>query len=186
MGVQGRTEEIIRRLDHNQHTIRMAEIGVYRGLLAFNLLTRLPNLEMVLIDNWAGISKATKEYINTGDDRAMDTPEQAARYMQETIELLDFARDRTEIYKHSSLRAAGLCWVGQFDMIFIDADHSYEAVLVDIAAWHDNVKPGGYIGGHDYQPKFAGVIKAVDYMAVQLGSNVETGADNTWFMRRHW
>jgi hypothetical protein len=51
------------------------------------------------------------------------------------------------------------------DFVFIDADHSYEAVSRDIDAWKPKVKRGGILAGHDYipwtNPTF-GVIKAVN------------------------
>ena len=36
-----------------------------------------------------------------------------------------------------------------FDLIFIDADHTYEGVLADLEAWYSKVRPGGIICGHD-------------------------------------
>jgi predicted O-methyltransferase YrrM len=33
--------------------------------------------------------------------------------------------------------------------VFIDADHSYEAVKADLEAWYPKVQPGGMIAGHD-------------------------------------
>lgn len=35
-------------------------------------------------------------------------------------------------------------------MVFIDAQHTYDAVKADIAAWRGKVKPGGFLSGHDY------------------------------------
>ena len=56
------------------------------------------------------------------------------------------------------------------DFVYIDANHSYEFVKEDIAAWLPKVKKGGIIGGHDYDwsdpehnEEFA-VKKAVDEM----------------------
>lgn len=48
------------------------------------------------------------------------------------------------------------------DYVYIDADHHYEAVRRDIAAWLPKIKPGGLIAGHDFceYPGF-GVIQAV-------------------------
>lgn len=45
------------------------------------------------------------------------------------------------------------------DAVFIDADHSEEAVLADIQAWFPNVKRGGIIAGHDIDEE--GVAAAV-------------------------
>lgn len=47
------------------------------------------------------------------------------------------------------------------DLVFIDADHSYEAVKADIAAWEPKVRPGGILCGHDYGV-FPGVTRAVN------------------------
>jgi len=48
-------------------------------------------------------------------------------------------------------------------MVFIDAQHNYEPVKADIAAWRSKVKPGGYLAGHDYGWGGPGLVKrAVD------------------------
>lgn len=36
------------------------------------------------------------------------------------------------------------------DVVFIDMEHTYEAVIKDIDMWFPKVKVGGYISGHDY------------------------------------
>lgn len=51
------------------------------------------------------------------------------------------------------------------DLVFIDADHSFDAVKADIEAWRHRVKPGGLIAGHDYhrdQDVHVGVSRAVN------------------------
>lgn len=67
--------------------------------------------------------------------------------------------------KCSSVEAAKHYPDNSLDAVFIDADHTYEAVLADIQAWYPKVKVGGIITGHDFSfnPAFPypGVAKAV-------------------------
>lgn len=50
-----------------------------------------------------------------------------------------------------------------FDMIFLDAMHTYEDVKADIARWWPRVREGGLMAFHDYgHNDFEGVKRAVD------------------------
>lgn len=64
-----------------------------------------------------------------------------------------------------SLEAAALlqrCGV-KADMIFIDANHTYDSVKADIQAWMPLLVEGGIICGHDYDPpNWMGIKRAVD------------------------
>lgn len=46
-------------------------------------------------------------------------------------------------------------------MLFIDADHAYDAVARDLAAWLPHVVPGGIVALHDASTPDCGVAKAV-------------------------
>lgn len=48
------------------------------------------------------------------------------------------------------------------DMIFIDADHSYDAVKLDVESWYPHVKNGGYLYFHDADS--GDVLKLMDEM----------------------
>ena len=70
--------------------------------------------------------------------------------------------DRARLIIADSVDAAAQIPDGTLDFVFIDADHSYESVLRDIAAWRSKVRVKGWFGGHDYNKKFPGVVRAVD------------------------
>lgn len=58
--------------------------------------------------------------------------------------------------------AVAAAWARRFSppfAVFLDADHRYEAVQADIAAWLPLVRPGGVLAGHDYDDE--GVRRAV-------------------------
>ncbi len=67
---------------------------------------------------------------------------------------------------------------GAFDFVYIDADHSYEAVKRDIAAWLPKIKPGGIIAGHDRVRE--GVHRAV---AEAFPGGFETMGVLSWLKR---
>lgn len=48
------------------------------------------------------------------------------------------------------------------DFLFIDANHTYEFVKKDIAAYLPKMKKGSIISGHDYNDCHPGVIQAVN------------------------
>jgi hypothetical protein len=50
--------------------------------------------------------------------------------------------------------------IDDFEMIFIDGDHHYEAIMRDITRWLNKTKRPFLLGGHDYD--HLGVKKAVD------------------------
>lgn len=64
---------------------------------------------------------------------------------------------------------------GAFDIVYIDAEHDYESVKADIAAWTPKAKH--WIAGHDYAA-FPGVKQAVD--EAFPGCTVQ---GNVWFQR---
>ena len=67
-----------------------------------------------------------------------------------------------------------------FDMIYIDADHSYTSVKNDISNWFDKIKPGGIRSGHDYyMPE---VKKAVDEFFGE--GNITYFRDSSWSYKK--
>jgi len=47
------------------------------------------------------------------------------------------------------------------DMLFIDGPHAYGQVLGDLRDYWPKVKTPGLVAGHDHEPRFPGVVKAV-------------------------
>jgi predicted O-methyltransferase YrrM len=79
------------------------------------------------------------------------------------FELAESYQDRLIVLEMTTREASAKVPLSFLDFVFIDADHSYEAVKDDIACWAPKVRSGGWVGGHDYHPrKFPGVVKAVD------------------------
>lgn len=68
---------------------------------------------------------------------------------------------------------------GPVDVIYIDADHSYESVLNDINNWGKHLSSNSIIAGHDYSSKcWPGVVRAVDESFA--GRNIFKFKDSSW------
>ncbi len=80
------------------------------------------------------------------------------------------------LIKNRSVEAAKLFLPRSVEMVFIDADHSYESVKADIEAWK-NV-PSKMFCGHDYDTGWKGVKEAVD----EVFPSVER-IDSIWIVR---
>jgi hypothetical protein len=59
------------------------------------------------------------------------------------------------------------------DAVFIDADHSYEAVSQDLPFWFRKLKKGGWLLGDDYNSCHPGTTKAVDEFALKSNLKIE-------------
>jgi hypothetical protein len=59
------------------------------------------------------------------------------------------------------------------DAIFIDADHSYEAVTKDLDFWWKKLRIGGWLLGDDYNSCHPGTTKAVDEFSIKKNIKLE-------------
>lgn len=86
--------------------------------------------------------------------------------------------------KSTSIEASKIFARNSLDWIYIDGDHTYEAVKNDLNNWYPKVRKGGIIAGHDYtsdeekakHPELeflnngsVGVVQAVDEFCKEKG-----------------
>lgn len=117
-----------------------AELGVDKGILLEMLLSSCPSLEHLI---------------------GVDTGVIPTRW-ERCEAIREHHLPRCTLFKSTTSEASAWVPDQSLDFVFIDADHSYQAVTDDIQRWRTKVRAGGWIGGHDYNDKFPGVVKAVD------------------------
>jgi hypothetical protein len=132
----------------------VAEVGVWLGGHAWSMYNIMRPSKFYLVDIW---QYQDIEWDTTSKtDRHNEALEKVKKRFQGCPEI--------EIVQDYSVPAAARFEDSYFDAVYIDADHSYDAVKADISAWWPKVKSGGFISGHDYLAgkKHINVKPAVD------------------------
>lgn len=174
-----RWDELLTRIPADR-PFEMVEVGVWKGDTARRLVVARPLLRLALVDLW---SPATPEssWIRSGAKDALTPQARFDQMYDEVRRIMEPYESRVRILRRWSGEAAEYIADASQDLVFIDADHSYEGVRADMARWAPKVVPGGWLSGHDYgSPRFPGVQQAVDEA---YPGRVVRGANSTWFVR---
>ena len=92
---------------------------------------------------------------------------------------------RVQFHLGSSVEVARSLPDESLDLVFIDADHSEQAVREDVRAWLPKVRRGGVIAGHDYGSRnHTGVKIAVDEAFAGRREPVHLEANKVWWTLR--
>jgi predicted O-methyltransferase YrrM len=80
-----------------------------------------------------------------------------------------------------ALREAVAALVGpeRFDFVWLDGDHEYPDVKADLEAYRPLLAPGGLLAGHDFDPSFPGVPRAVR----EFCPGYALGPGSIWYVR---
>ena len=156
------------------HQPAIAEIGVFRGEFAKSLLDMYDPRVFYMIDPWEG-----QIYSGDVDGNNMCCVEGDACYkaVSDAFACVSAARI---IRKYSYAITNEDIPPNSLDLIYIDGDHSYQGVSMDLKLALTLVKPRGFICGHDYTMNFEktknnydfGVKQAVTEFCVENGYRV--------------
>ena len=164
--------QILSRIITNHQVKIGAEIGVGTGPTTKHLMDTHPDLQWIGVDHFPhGYPLEAGGVI--GEERAREV-------RGKFTNLFDRYQPRLRWLDTTSLDAAKTIEDGSLDLVFIDADHSYEGCRDDILAWRPKLRPGGWLSGHDYcHYRYPGVVRAVrEYVP---GFKLEE--DFVWFVQ---
>lgn len=136
-------------------TNRGMEIGVHRGKTSELLLRSFPALFLWMVDPWMP-PKADSDYVRSGDGCAKLSAEEQRNNMAAAADSTWFAANRRRIMrKTSGQTVATWAWRHggaplKLDFVFIDGDHTLNAVRFDIEKWWPHIVDGGLLCGHDW------------------------------------
>lgn len=132
----------IKRLGENLVGV---EIGTCRAESTAFLLEKCPNIiKLYTIDPY----KAYNDWNGEINQDVID------KFMKVAKKNLKQYGDRVEMIHETSIDAAtkikSITDKEEFDFIFVDGDHSYDATFADCEAYYPLLKKGGFFCGHDY------------------------------------
>ncbi len=149
-----------------------AEVGAWKGDFSAQVLKQSKPKLLYLIDPWAHRDDPSYERAWYGG-RVTGQAGMDAIY-QSVLERFEkqARRGQVVILRKSSVEAAESLADRPLDWVYIDGDHTYEAVKADLEAFRRVIRPGGVIAGDDYGVEgwwSNGVTKAVDEFASSVG-----------------
>lgn len=131
--------------------INALEIGSWKGLSSSIIARHTGTLYCV--DTWAG-APDEKDMVKEADQR--DIFDIFCKNMM----ALNLG-DKVKPMLMTSDQARKIFVPDHLDFIYIDGDHTYEAVAWDLD-WWGQLKVGGWMAGHDYDDGHPGVRRALD------------------------
>lgn len=150
-------KQYLELLDATPEGGTFVELGCYKGkstsFIGVEIHKQKRDIEFFAVDSFMGATNSK------------DVNEQKAYEGVTEIELayainLSEVGNKVKTIKSLSHEAANLFEANSVDCLFIDAGHSYDAVMKDIEAWLPKMKPNGIMAGHDFHA-WEGVNKAV-------------------------
>lgn len=139
------------------------EVGVCVGSNAAEILVGLQPWRIYLVDTWLPYF----EY-NTLQDKTKE--------YERCVNLFK-GNPQVHIQRMTSIDASKTHPDKHFDFVYIDANHEYDSVMLDIKSWWPKVKIGGFLCGHD-----ANYQSVNDAVNASLPNPIFLGCD--WLARK--
>lgn len=123
----------------------IAELGVYKGDYAKNVLAECPSIEKyIMIDPWRNLSDWNKPA-----NKDNDTFE---AFYKETMQKTDFAKEKRVVLRGKTTEVIDKIEESSLDFIYIDGDHTLKGITIDLVNFWSKMKPDGIVFGDDFCP----------------------------------
>ena len=120
---------------------KAVEVGCWKGRATSAFKFEIPKdqFKLYCVDPFLG-SAEHKEYLQGSSTRADFEKNLRDRGVLDSVSVVEkYSAEAAKDFEDNSL-----------DLVFIDAEHDYDNVKLDILSWTPKLKSGGIICGHDY------------------------------------
>ena len=152
---------------------RCAEIGVYKGDFAAEILKRRP-AHLFLIDPWK--QQPTMEYYDAANE-SQENFDQIYASVYERFK--DEPASMMRLFSHEAVQHFD---TRTLDFVWIDGNHTFAHTLYDMSVWSQKIKRGGWLCVHDFGggSHFYGVRQAVNEFCKVTGNEIEYVCADLW------
>jgi len=134
---------VIASLCRTANLLHGAELGVRDGRFARSILALIPNSTIIGVDTWKALPPRKVEGSETYEKWPMTA------YRAACLKLASDFHGRCTMLELTTTAASKCIPDESLDFVFIDADHTEEAVRSDINNWLPKIRKGGLLSGHD-------------------------------------
>ena len=136
-------QEIWHQFLEAQRTRSMAEIGVWKGDFAADILSAISHLETYfMIDPWANLPDWNKPF-NV-------EPEIFESIYQEMLDKTDFVTQKRQILRGRTKEVVHHIPDESLDFVYVDGDHTLRGITIDLITIWPKIRKGGFLGGDDF------------------------------------
>lgn len=154
-------------LDLLPKNLKIAELGIFKAEFSEIILEKMNPSELFLVDifptEMMSGDKDGNNIVNVNLEKMYDQIVDKFRSNEVVKVIKSYTTDFLNTLEDEYL-----------DVVYIDADHSYDGVKKDLELSFKKVKTGGIIMGHDYtNAMFPGVVSAVDEFCKKYNLSVD-------------
>lgn len=146
-----------------------AEIGVFIGTFSARIIENCAPSKIYLVDTW----RDGLDWMVNGEIKHFTGQEAYNEACK-----LD-CNPAVRIRRQKSVEFISELPDDHLDVIYLDANHSYESVRDELNLCFPRMKKGGWVSGHDYCDVFSGVKRAVDEFVSKNGLKIDILTDET-------
>ncbi len=121
---------------------KICELGVFEGKNFELMIEHSPEIA-VAVDAWRNDGVVSR------NDSGYSQEKLDEMYQKFALKMLD--KPFVKIFRDYTFNVAPLFPDNYFDLIYVDADHSYDGCLTDLKDWYPKLKDGGFLAGDDYR-----------------------------------
>lgn len=126
-----------------QHVRVMAEVGVWKGDFAADMLKAASHVELYyMIDPWANLPDWNKPF-----NVKREVFDEIYREMDAKTA---FAAHKRRLLRGRTKEVVCMIPDGSLDFAYIDGDHTLRGITIDLIKMWPKIKAGGFIGGDDF------------------------------------